>query len=215
MAADRAPEALAPSWWAPIASRVRPTGSEAAPSEEGSDAQALEVAAREPPDPVQIEVEAQDGASETGEEAVVDEADAVVEAIDEGPLGMARASVGTAGSEARSPLSVIDAARGDRPLVNAAATERGAYVQRVNERVMERFNRPLPIHLRDVQVRGAVTVRIVIQPGGRVDGVEVVKSSGDAWLDVFARDSIPPRLPRIPRELPQQPLVLDLVLNYR
>ena len=55
-------------------------------------------------------------------------------------------------------------------------------------------------------ITGDVTVRIVIEPSGRVRSKDVERSSGNPYLDYLAIDAVPKRFPRFHAEMEHTPV---------
>jgi len=105
----------------------------------------------------------------------------------------------------------------ETPEVAARRTERGVYLDKVVDVLMSRWNpgRDLPMEQKAAGVKGAVTVRVVIEPTGRVSSKEVSRSSGNPYLDYLAMEAIPKKLPRFHPEMEQVSLVYPATLNWR
>lgn len=126
----------------------------------------------------------------------------------------ARGGTGQADS---SPQSALDAVPIDwQTSLSTIGTTLGAYVQRAEALIDRRWrSHDLAPQHRASGVQGQVTVRYVIQPGGRVSDVRVKQSSGNLQLDRMAANAIPGRLPRLPPELADRPLHHQVTLRYR
>ena len=103
------------------------------------------------------------------------------------------------------------------PQVSVRRTERAVYVDKVYDLLMTRWNpsRDLPMEQRVKGVNGNVTVRIVIDPSGRVLSKEVASSSGNPYLDYLATEAVPKRLPRFHVEMEQVSLVHPVTFKSR
>ena len=130
-----------------------------------------------------------------------------------GVLG-APSSGGLASHAGASSQLVMDAESGPSQ-VNAIATARGAYIQRVDGQLQNAWmERPIPVDLIARGVKGSVTVRFEIARGGRVSDVRLTGTSGNEWLDVLAFQVVPERLPRVPVDVPA-PLLHEVTLHLR
>jgi outer membrane biosynthesis protein TonB len=118
------------------------------------------------------------------------------------------------GQQATSEQLVIDALEGPGQ-VNTVATARGAYIQRVDALVRVRWaERDLPAQLRGIGIRGSVTVGFDIRSNGKTHNVGIVAHSGNEWLDLLAHGAIPPRLPKVPKEVSGAGLRHEITFHY-
>jgi TonB family protein len=110
-----------------------------------------------------------------------------------------------------------DSADIDEPEVSARRTERGVYLDRVYDLLMKRWNpsEDLTLEQRVLGVTGDVTVRLVIEPSGRVRSEEIERSSGNPYLDYLAAEAIPKRLPRFHGEMEQVAMVHLVTFKVR
>ncbi len=66
------------------------------------------------------------------------------------------------------------------------------------------------------RARGTVKLQIAVSPNGRVTGISVVQSSGDARLDRAAIQAVKrARLPRAPKELTRNSYRFNLPLAFK
>lgn len=169
-------------------------------------------------------VDAGQGTVDAGEQdpAVAEAPDALTEAQD----GVADARIDGQAQDGRDPTlesrlapasshqTVVDAVEGPQARVSALATERGAWIQEVDAVVRERWaSRELPVHLQGIGLRGEATVQFVIQPNGRTSEPVLVRRSGNEWLDAYALDAIPPKVPKMPRTL--EPVAVEHRITFR
>lgn len=88
------------------------------------------------------------------------------------------------------------------------------YLERVEAEVNARWQRSdLSIQRRGLGIQGRVGVRYRIDNRGRVEGLELMRSSGIADLDLLAMRAVPSRLPPPPRGL--APVHHEVLLTYR
>jgi len=105
----------------------------------------------------------------------------------------------------------------EEPKVSARRTERAVYLDKVYDLLWERWNpsADLTLSQRALGVTGNVTVRFVIEPSGKIRHKEVVKKSGNAYLDYLALDAIPRRLPRFHSDLERVPITHEVTFRMR
>jgi len=101
--------------------------------------------------------------------------------------------------------------------VRVLRTERAVYLDKVYDLLWERWNpsADLTLSQRALGVTGNVTVRFVIEPSGKIRHKEVVKKSGNAYLDYLALDAIPRRLPRFHSDLERVPITHEVTFRMR
>jgi TonB family protein len=115
-----------------------------------------------------------------------------------------------------SPQAALDAAIAWQTEFSARGTAEGAYLQRVSERIEARWDHgDLDLQSRAMGVQGEVTLRYEIRRDGRVQRIQLVRSSGNAALDRMARAAIPERVERFPPELHGAALHHQVTFRYR
>ncbi|NCG21644.1 MAG: TonB family protein [Rhodobacterales bacterium] len=100
--------------------------------------------------------------------------------------------------------------------VNAVQTERGEYTQAVDAQINERWNiLELPPSERGQLFQGFVTVSFTIEANGRLSDVQVIRASGNAWLDALAKQALSEKVQRIPKSLGTTQLKREITFRYR
>lgn len=119
--------------------------------------------------------------------------------------------------ESTSPQAVLtDAESADVPMVAAAATPLGRWLQRVTDEVVQRwFDAELPVEERVIGGVRDVTVRVEIARSGRVRTSQITASSGRPTLDRLALQAVATRVPKIPREVGQRRVEHEITFHYR
>ncbi len=139
--------------------------------------------------------------------------------VDRDQLGPRPEWAGTlwrSGQPDRSPQSALS----DVPVAWTTAiatrgTGLGRWVERTEQIVVSRWrSEDLGVDLRAMGIGGDVTLWVIVRPSGRVEAVQVERSSGNAVLDELAVHAVPTRLPRLPRTH-RSGLHHRLTLRYR
>lgn len=143
-------------------------------------------------------------------------ADAVADVAGTTLDGARAATVDAARAVASSHQTVIDAEVAEAPQVATRATDRGAWVQAIDEVVRAHWtDQEFPAHLAAMGVRGDTTVRFTVQPNGRTGEVTLVRRSGNETLDAIALAAIPERVPRMPAGIELVAIEHEITFRYR
>ncbi len=115
-----------------------------------------------------------------------------------------------------SEQAVTESPIADVLFINAKGTPEGAYTEHLYEILQARWlAQDLDIESRAIGKQGDVTVVFRVDRSGRVDYLDVTRSSGNDALDAMARNAVPARLPRFPKEVKQQAIVQQVLFAYQ
>lgn len=115
-----------------------------------------------------------------------------------------------------SQQASFDAPIADVMYVSAAGTPLGTYTDKIYGILQDRWlGLDLDIESRAIGKQGDVSVVFRILANGKVEGVSVLRSSGNPDLDKMAVAAVPDRLPRFPRGLDEPSIMQQVKFSYR
>lgn len=113
------------------------------------------------------------------------------------------------------PFTVIRTRnQGHQDSVFASQSHEGIYRGLIDEIISERWL-SMPIDgSNSMFLRGATTIEFMVRRTGRVARVRLTKTSGHSSLDLIALQSIPKRLPKLPREISSKKMHHQYTFRY-